>query len=406
MYKAFLTIPKKIPDNYNLYVYRSKNWADVASVKACRKKDPIMKIDQTTAPFEIVDQIYDDNGDLVYWQEEYQVYDYEPYTVVPGIDYYGPHPTYVPDREFELTIEAEFLNKFTFRNYIKLKPLPLPDQIKDGVTYTYSIIAVDDASHLVSGIKTHSVKMPYPDSIDVTYHIWQCNNYTGEETDTWEEVGAISADTGEVIIGKENYNTRLGIPIIETVPDLVNDGAEKDYELRVNNESKSSILSSGYITLELKNPWQANNKRFNYRKLKSYKVVSSVESEFSDASEPTFQALVPVSIEKMIIWMNVDPNNPNLKTPYERIDESADNCFVVVRKEGVYYNRSQHKKYGYNLWYIPSERRHFSVFAESSIQDKIKIQIPASTGHTYTFDVYLVDVYGNHSKGIHYKYNA
>ena len=395
MYKAKLRIPKIMPENYDIYIYRSRHYSDIATAKACRKLSPIMKIDQSVAPFETLDEIYDDNGDLIYWQDQFVVYDWEPYIPVPGVEYYGPHTNNVPTREFELTEEAEFINNFTFYNYLKITPLPLPPSVEQGTTYFYSVIGVDEDSKTITNLKTHSLKILYPETADISYHIYQCYDYTGSDTDEWIEVGAIQGDEEEIIIGKTGVNEHLGIPVIETVPEI----SIEDDEVNV---SLAPLLSSNFMVLEVINPWQANNKRFNFRKLKSYKIVSTANEMSSDASEPTFQSLVPVSIEKMIIYMQTDPVDELTKKSFNNIDESERDCFKVIRKDGVYYNRSEYKKYGFNLWNIPSEYRRLSVFSEGSVQDMIKIQIPASAGHTYTFDIYLVDVYGNHNNGIHY----
>ena len=90
---------------------------------------------------------------------------------------------------------------------------------------------------------------------------------------------------------------RFGNPMVETVHIF----SGKDV-----NVSTRPVTSRNFMVLEIPNPWQRNNKEYNYRKMKSFKLQNVCDEQYSDFSEPTFQSLLPVSLEKMVILKCVD----------------------------------------------------------------------------------------------------
>jgi hypothetical protein len=156
------------------------------------------------------------------------------------------------------------------------------------------------------------------------------------------------------------------------------------------------------MVLEIPNIWQRNNKYYNYRELKSYKLQNVCDEQYGDFSEPTYQSLLPVSIEKMLILRKTDSSNPDEVIPieYTSLEEKVE-VRQVIRKDGIYYNASEHRKLGLNKYNIPLEES-IAVFSESSVQDYIKMQVPVLPNHIYSYTIYLFDVYGNVSKPSHF----
>ena len=117
----------------------------------------------------------------------------------------------------------------------------------------------------------------------------------------------------------------------------------------------------------------------------------TVNEQYSDFSFPSYQSLLPVSIEKMIILEREDTEF------VPTFDDERTITREIIRKDGVNYKRNVHRKLGFNKYNIPLEEKT-AVFSESSVQDLIKMQIEALPNHTYSFAIYLVDVYGNMSE--------
>lgn len=396
MYLAKLTIPKEQPE-YKLYIYRSRNYKDVSTIAACRKLQPIIKIDQEVMPYEFDSVVDASTGDTLEIYPRFEFYDKSPNTPIPGFEYFGPNVNNVPNYEFESEIDVSMLNAFTFKPFITLTPLPLEESKKHGNLYSYACLGVREEEGIVSHLNVQTIRILYEEKSEISWILYSCNDYNNNESDVWEEVGAIPSEKEKLIIGDpkaESIYAQFGSPIADPVPELTEVSA-----------SLNSVISANFMTLSIQNPWQGNNQNFNFRRLKSYRIITTAGGQYSRYSEPTYQSLVPVSIEKMIIYMRTDPDNEN-QISFNNINQKDDNCFSVIRKDGLYYNRAEHKQLGFNLWNIPSENRRLSVFSETSVMDSINIQIPASAGHTYVFDIYLIDVYGNHNNGLHYIVNT
>jgi hypothetical protein len=135
--------------------------------------------------------------------------------------------------------------------------------------------------------------------------------------------------------------------------------------------------------------------------MKSYKLQNVCDEQYSDFSEPTYQSLLPVSIEKMLILKETDPADPSKPISIEDSSRESIDIYQVIRKDGNYYDASKHRKLGLNKYNIPVEEP-IAVFSESSVQDLIKMQVPGLPNHIYSFSIYLIDVYGNMSAPAHF----
>jgi hypothetical protein len=183
--------------------------------------------------------------------------------------------------------------------------------------------------------------------------------------------------------------SRWGIPVIETVPKI--DAEKCSVQITPSVRRSSSIIV-------IQNPWHANNKEFNFRKLKSYKLKNTYENVEGYFSIPTYQSLLPCSIEKMIIlYTEIDDETEQYDIPSDVTIESVYGKIEIIRKEGLYYNRKDHKKLGVNKYLIPKDET-VAVFNESSVQEDIKIQFAGNIGSRYLFTIYLIDVYGAQSE--------
>jgi hypothetical protein len=377
-----IVIPK-INGIEKLYIYRSSNADDINTISKVSKLNPVIVIDQRIA-----------QTSLINMQECFVVYDKD--TNTRGVEYLGPNINIIPITEYETKINLVGLNTYTFVNELILEPLPLIK--KNGVMYYYSIIGVNESTNQMTHLsKVIGSLYEYASEQNTVRQVWSCNDYNDSPNDIWEFVGAVEYNESQrnICIGDitHQYNIDLlGIPFVETVPKIQN-----------VNVSLNSIISNTFMTLEVQNPWCNNNKEFNYRKLKSFKIRNVYNSSYGNFSVPTYQSELPVSIEKMIIMMKSNPIDKNNIIP---IDDEDAYKFEIIRRDGIYYNNVEHKSLGYNKWNIPLESNKLNVFSETSIQDTINIQISAVTGNLYVFDIYLIDVYEHISENTHYVLNT
>lgn len=385
-YVAKLIIPRLIDRTLKIYVYRSQNADDINTISKVSQLTPIIIIDQQTASvatyqgkdvFVVLDK--NDNN--------------------PGITYNGPQPVVIPTTEYESSIKIVNLNPYTFVNELVLSPLPL--NYNNGIVYYYSVIAVDITNNQMTHLsKVNGVLINYTKIQDLKREIWYCDDFNDDDTtDVWNRLAAVDYDenTEDISIGdinKESTIQTLGIPVVNTVPKI----DESDVHI-----SSHSLISNTFMNLEIKNPWQNNNQEFNYRKLKSYKIRYISNTAYGNFSIPTYQSTLPVSIEKMVILMQVNP--ANIHTSVD-VNNSNVERFEIVRRNGIYYNQIEHKYLGCNRWTIPLESNKVNVFSEFSIQPTINIQISGSVGNVYVFDIYLIDTYQNVSEPTHYVYEA
>jgi len=309
-----------------------------------------------------------------------------------GITYNGPVPNLVPVTEYETSITVVSVNEYTYVNQLNLNDLPIKYQ---GTMLYYSVVGVDETNGLITHLsKVNGVMIDSDYQNKGTRHIYSCDNYTGEDTDVWNYVSSVPWNKDIKIgdISDASNMARFGIPVVEEVPIF----SDEDV-----NVSTKPVVSRNFAVLEIPNPWQRNNKEYNYRKLKSYKVQNVCEEQYGDFSEPTFQSLLPVSLEKMVILRKIDPENPDEIIPIEYSFEENHDLYQIIRRNGIYYDAKKHRKLGLNKYNIPLEEP-VGIFSESSVQDQIKIQVETLPNHVYAYTIYLLDVYGNTSKPAHF----
>lgn len=374
MYCAKITIPK-MSDVYKLYIYRAKSPESINTISKIKEMTPTIVIDESTAETQNINGV-----------DCYIVYDKA--DVAAGVTYNGPIPNLVPVTEYETKVSITPINDYTYVNQLVLNPLPIK---YNGTMLYYSVIGIDEANGLITHLsKVNGVMIDSDYQENGTRHLYACNDYTNSDTDVWNYVSSVSWDE-EIKIGNINDPAsmdRFGIPMVETV----NIFSGEDVSV-----STRPVNSRNFMVLEIPNPWQRNNKEYNFRKLKSFKVQNVYDEQYSDFSEPTYQSLLPVSIEKMIIVRKADPDDPNKTILIGDYDE----IYQIIRKDGIYYNVKEHRKLGLNKYNIPLEEK-IGIFNEASVQDQIKIQVEALPNHVYAYTIYLFDVYGNISEPAHF----
>jgi hypothetical protein len=381
-YKAELIIPKiENFQNIKLFVYRSTNANDINTISKVSNLIPIIVIDQNYAQDILINN-----------KHCYKVIDAVPENNIQGITYNGPEPNTIPINEYSYNINLISIDSFTYINEMILTPLELSQ--KNGIVFYYSVIGVNQDSNLMTHLsKVNGTLIHYISDENMTRQLWSCDNYNNDESDQWTLVNTIEYDETDnsIRIGditKPISFEKYGIPVVETVPKIT--------DVKV---SLSSLYSNTFALLSIQNPWQNNNKHFNSRKLKSYKVRYVYNSSYGEFSTPTYQSELPVSIEKMVVMIKSNPVDEN---DIISMDDSNALKLEMIRRNGLFYNASDHKTLGYNQWTIPLENNKLSVFSETSIQDYINVQISAVPGNLYVLDIYLIDVYYNVSEPCHY----
>lgn len=375
MYCAKLKIPK-MSNKYKIYVYRAKNAESINTISKVKTIKPVLIIDESIAETENIDGI-----------DYYIIYDKSDFSAL-GITYNGPVPNLVPTTEYEVNIDVIPINNFTYVNQPILNELPIK---YNGTMLYYSAIGIDEQNGLITHLSKVQGIMIDSNYKQGTRHLYSCNDNTNNETDIWNYVTSIPWDE-TIKIGdiKDQANmSRFGIPVVETVN--IFSGEDVHASIR-------PVVSMNFMVLEIPNPWQFNNTKYNYRKMKSFKLQNVCGEQYSNFSEPTYQSLLPVSIEKMLILKRVDQNNPEAIIPLGSPDCET---YQIIRKDGIYYNPKEHRKLGLNKYNIPIEEKT-GIFSESSVQDQIKIQVEALPNHVYSYTIYLFDVYGNISKPAHF----
>ena len=370
MHCVKLTIPR-MSNTYKLYIYRSRNADDINTIAKVRTIHPTLIIDESIA-----------EGD------KYVIYDKPEDDTIAGITYFGPAPNPVPTTEYESSVEMSKVNDYTYMNVLKLAPLPIEYY---GAMYYYSIIGVDDGTGMITHLsKVTGVMIDCDYETEGIRHIYSSDDM---ESDEWNYVSSIPWNE-DIAIGDSNNHSqfkRFGIPVIETVPPLESD--------RVKVVTKG-VAQHNYITLEIQNPWVRNNKKYNFRKLKSFKVQNVLDGQYGGFSEPTFQSLLPVSLEKMLILIKENPIAPNEVIKPSEIINNDVSVYQIIRKDGIFYTPKKHRILGVNKYNIPVGN-DTAVFSEASMQNEIKFQIKASPAYTYSITFYLIDVYNNYSEPVH-----
>lgn len=375
-----IMIPK-ISDKYKLYVYTAKSADGINTISKIRTIKPLAIIDESVA------QTEEYNG-----KQCYVINDSPSITQNTGITYIGPTMNPVPVSVYETEIEMAKVNNHTYANVLKIKEL---ETKYIGTVIYYSVIGVDEESGNITHLSKVNQVLLECDYKNGSRKIMSCEDYQGKDTDIWKEVANASWDE-EIEIGNINdiYKMkRFGIPFVEKVPVIDNK--------KINVDTRP-IVDQSFAVLEIQNPWKQNNTDFNYRKLKSYKIQNITDEQYGDFSEPTYQSLLPVSIEKMLILRQTGEAPENNTVKIEDRNKEGIWSFEIVRNDGIYYNKDKHKRLGLNKYNI-SLNEPAAVFNEGSVQDKIRIQVESYSNFIYYYSIYLYDIYGNISEPCNFK---
>ena len=373
-----IKIRVKPSDNKNLkfYVYRSKNANDINTISKVRTIVPLLIIDEAN----YLESNLEDGNYVVYDSKE---------RVLPGVDYIGPEPVAIPATEYETVFTSYMHNDYTSSAILKLVPLEIT---YNGIMYYYSVIGVDSTNNLITHLSQVKAEILLSDYQNQgTREILACDNYTGFPDDDWHIIATPDWNT-EIIFGDINnpitYN-RYGTPFVSDVKIFNNTEIEVD--------TRCAMLFN-HIVIKIPNIWRLNNTDYNYRKLKSFKIRNIYDNKYGEFSEPTYQSSLPVSNEKILIYKK-DITLENISTREAAIDITETDllALTIIRKDGLYYNSIEHKKFGCNKYNI-DEKEQIAIFNESSVQKEINIDFDAVGGATYNYTFYIQDIYGKYSE--------
>lgn len=360
-----------------LYVYRSKNANDINTIAKIKNMLPVMIIDELSYPQADMD------GD------NYVIYDADTTLNPACVNYIGPEPSAIPANEYETLLESHVYNDHTTSIILKLNPLEIT---YNGVMYYYSVIGVDDTLNCITHLSQVKAEILLSDYKNQgTRELLSCDDYTGFPTDTWNIVSNPDWET-EIIFGDVDnpitYN-RYGTPFVNDIKIFDNTEIESD--------TRCAALFN-HMTLRIPNIWRLNNEDYNYRKLKSFKLRNIYENKYGEYSEPTYQSTLPVSNEKLLIFKkDITTEDPATRNNPIDISDMDSLALTIIRKNGLYYNEPEHRKYGLNKYSI-DEKEKIAVFNESSVQKQINIDFNAAGGATYNFTFYIQDVYKKYSQ--------
>lgn len=363
-------------NDYTLQIYRARSAEELDTIEKVRLLSPIFEIDCNYAGLPATIHLLDGPASVY------------PGTGVPcrygsGIIYYGPQAECTPSFEYIDSIDIEKINDHTYLNALRLEPIELKST---GIMFYYSVIGIHKTNGQITHLSpVHGVLAEYKLNRDVRTEVEYCND-TEAEPEVWAPFRSETWSDGIVRIGYLKPNGGInGNPFVEEVPPI--DHTKISFGIK-------DVVNRNFLTLEIPNPWQLDNKTYNYRKLKAFRIrhADITSGTASRWSVPNYQSLLPVSIEMMTVFIS-----ENLLVPAVSDTDNPDyDVYRIIRKEGIYYDRAQDKSLGMNKYNIPLGE-HRAVFSETSKQEMVKIQIPAFYGRTYYVTVYLTDVYGNTS---------
>lgn len=360
-----MVVPKitvnRISHHHTLYIYRSTNPNDIDTIDKIRVIQPVFIIDESqTIP------------------EQYELIDNTDATQILGVTYLGPNPNSVPCNEYESSIEIGKINDYDYFNILKLTPLDIK---YNGVMLYYTIIGVDETNNTITNLSKTTAILIENNYRDIGVRKLY---YSDTEEDNWIYINDINWDEDTITIGNindpVNYEN-LGSPFVSTTPAI----SEINYSTR-------NIISNNYMDIEIQNPWALNNKEFNYRKLRRFSIRNVIVDNFSIFSEPNYQSLLPVSIEKMVIAITQDSTELTKDT----LDSDNLDIYQVIKRHGIFY-KPEYKTLGVNKYDIDLGEK-IVIFNEASKQAYINFKIPVIQGNTYYITVFLIDIYNNWSE--------
>lgn len=370
-----ICIPK-MSGTYKIYVYCSQNYDDINTIDKIKTLKPSFIIDESNAKTEF----YNNKECYILEHKVNILYDNIETNPKLGVTYLPPSPSLVPMTEYETSISILQYKDYTFYNILELKPLDISYK---GTMLYYSAIGVDEANGTITHLsKVSGILVQSSFKEDGTREIYSSSN--GKDFDF---VGKVDWQHN-IIIGDITDTDTYSIfksPFIETVPAIRQEDISANIKM---------TYQRNFMVLRFPNPWCKNNKEYNYRKLKSFKIRNVNGFDYGQFSIPTYQSTLPVSIEKMIVLCQQDKDDIDAPIPLKDKDKANIYTFEIIRRNGLYYNGIKHKYLGVNKYTIDL-KEDTAVFNEYSQQDYINKEVKATVGHTYTFTFYLEDMYKN-----------
>lgn len=372
-HKIKFNIKKTPTGDFNLYVYRSIRYQDVQSIDAVKNLLPIMIINELSIP------------DSAILDDTYQITDSVDSGTITGVTYNGPEPSALPANEYEVIPEFIKLNRHEDYTSIILNPLPLE---YEGVLYYYSIIGVKGnfITHL-SRVQAEVLKSDYIN--DGVREIQACNNYTGSPTDTWENLG-VCEWTREIRLGwldPDATHERFFSPFVDNIKIFTPDEITADTRCAMNFR---------HITLKFPNVWQMDNRKYNFRKIKAFRIRNICDGQYGMWSQPTYQEEYPAPVERLFIFMEdvtVSEDDTDIEFNYDNV------TYTITRKYGRYYSDTM-IPLGCDKYILEQYEGNEAVFSNNSVQPQIMINFSAEGNAKYKFTFYIQDIYGQISSPV------
>ena len=141
-----------------------------------------------------------------------------------------------------------------------------------------------------------------------------------------------------------------------------------------------------------------DNQKYNYRKLKSFRIRNIYDEHYGDWSEPTYPSVLPVAIEKLVVLRkDVTSLTSEERLQPITIEELNDTlAYTIIRKNGKFYT-SDDISLSYNRYTLNEDEGNKAVYSENSVQSEIVFNFNARGNTVYNYTFYIEDVYGKYS---------
>ena len=141
-----------------------------------------------------------------------------------------------------------------------------------------------------------------------------------------------------------------------------------------------------------------DNQKYNYRKLKSFRIRNIYDEHYGDWSEPTYPSVLPVAVERLFVLRK----DVTALTSEERqhpisLEELNDTLvYTIIRRNGKFYT-TEDIPLNYNRYTLNEDEGKKAVYSENSVQPDIVFNFNARGNTVYNYTFYIEDVYGKHS---------
>lgn len=374
-YRIKLKIKPSINKNLKIYMYRSRNQADIESIGKVKNLLPVIVLNENTYPQDMMEN------------DHYVIYDAP--ENLDTVIYNGPQPTAIPTNEYETIYIQKALNEYTNCNIMKMNPLPLEYA---GTLYYYSIIGVDSTNTLITHISRVKAEILCSDYVSMgNREIQYCNDYNGLSTDIWETLTTIDWNT-DIVFGDLTDTvsyTRFGSPFIDEI---------KIFDTKDVIIDTRCVINFNHVTLTIPNIWQMDNQKYNYRKLKSFRIRNIYDEHYGDWSEPTYPSILPVTIERLLILRKdvTKLTSEERQHPIELSELNDTLVYTIIRRNGKFYTIDD-ISLSYNRYTLNEDEGNKAVYSENSVQPNIVFNFNARGNTVYNYTFYLEDVYEKYS---------